>query len=86
LTAAYGIFVNPVPWHRIELTPGVFDWSWIDGPMQFMREHGMNPILDPIHHVSFPAWLEGGLLHPDFPALALRFVQQIERRYPWAMR
>ena len=27
-----------IPWHRIERKPGEFDWTWMDGPMRFMRE------------------------------------------------
>jgi hypothetical protein len=33
-----------VPWHRIEKELGVFDFSWFDQPMNFMREHGLSPI------------------------------------------
>jgi glycosyl hydrolase family 42 (putative beta-galactosidase) len=32
-----------IPWHRIEAWAGEFDWSWIDGPMQFMESAGMQP-------------------------------------------
>ncbi len=43
-----------VPWHRIERECGKFDFGWLDGPMRFMYDHGMDPILDPLHHISFP--------------------------------
>ena len=39
-----------IPWHRIEGSPGVFDWRWMDGPMRFLELHGMDPIVDPLHH------------------------------------
>src|SRR5436305_1628176 len=54
-----------VPWHRIEQEYGVFDFSWMDGPMQFMYDHGMDPILDPLHHVSFPDWLDQGFSNEE---------------------
>lgn len=73
-----------VPWHRIERTPGVFDFAWFDGPMEYMRKHGMNPILDPLHHISFPDWLQDGFANPEFPAIYERFVAQLAGRYPWA--
>ncbi len=72
------------PWHRIEWRPGAFDFTWLDGPMQFMRDHRMNPILDPLHHTSFPDWLQSGFACPDFPELYARFVRKLARRYPWA--
>src|SRR4051812_44206363 len=53
-----------VPWHRIERVPGRFDFSWLDGPMDHMRRIGLHPIVDPLHHTSFPCWLEGGLANP----------------------
>lgn len=73
-----------VPWHRIEPEPDRFDWSWIDGPLSFMRDSGMQPVLDPLHHTSFPQWLNDGFLNPSFPALYERFLDRLSRRHPWA--
>ena len=73
----------PVPWHRIERTRGEYDWSWIDGPMRFMRSAGMRPILDPLHHTSFPSWLEDGFLHPEFPTVYGQFIDEVSNRYGW---
>lgn len=75
-----------VPWHRIEMEPGRFDFSWMDEPMQYMRAHSMCPILDPLHHVSFPDWLDQGFANPAFPELYERFILAIATRYPWATR
>jgi beta-glucosidase/6-phospho-beta-glucosidase/beta-galactosidase len=72
-----------VPWHRIERVPGTFDFSWFDLPMEYMRRHGMRPILDPIHHISFPDWLDDGFLNPRFPDLYSRFLAAVAQRYPW---
>lgn len=73
-----------IPWHRIEPEPGHFDWSWVDGPLTFMRDSGMHPVLDPLHHTSFPHWLTDGFLNPSFPALYERFLDRLSRRHPWA--
>src|SRR3954469_9115212 len=73
-----------VPWHRIEREPGKFDFHWFDGAMSCMQSLGMRPILDPLHHVSFPDWLEQGFANPDFPWLYEHFIVAIARRYPWA--
>ena len=76
----------PVPWHRIEHEPGAWDWKWMDGPMDLIQRLELRPILDPLHHVSFPDWLEGGFAHPEFPRLYARFVKEVAQRYPWADR
>jgi beta-glucosidase/6-phospho-beta-glucosidase/beta-galactosidase len=73
-----------MPWHRIERSPGSFDFTWIDGPMSFMARNGMTPILDPLHHISFPDWLEDGFANPGFPTLYERFITKVAERYPWA--
>ena len=75
-----------VPWHSIEQSPGRFDWSWLDGPMQFMHDSGLEPIVDPLHHTSFPDWLQDGFLNPDFVELYCRFVDQLSNRYEWIRR
>lgn len=73
-----------VPWHRIEREPGQYDFSWFDKPMEYMYRTGMRPVLDLVHHVSFPDWLEEGFANPDFPELYERFVTAVAERYPWA--
>jgi len=75
-----------VPWHRIECVPGIFDFSWFDLPMAYMLRYGMEPILDPLHHISFPDWLQDGFANPHFPALYERFVTTVAKRYPWVQR
>src|SRR4051794_18844420 len=72
-----------VPWHRVEVTPGVYDFTWLDGPMHFLQEHSMSPVLDPLHHISFPNWLTDGFANPRFPELYERFVARVAQRYPW---
>jgi beta-glucosidase len=73
----------PAPWHRIETEQGCFDWSWMDGPMMLMRDRGMAPVIDALHHTSFPDWLCGGFANPDFPALYERFLAAFAARYEW---
>jgi beta-glucosidase/6-phospho-beta-glucosidase/beta-galactosidase len=73
-----------VPWHRIERARGEFDFSWFDQPMRYMLANKMTPILDPLHHVSFPDWLDDGFANPEFPTAYEQFVTEVARRYPWA--
>jgi len=72
------------PWHTIECVRGEFDWTWMDRAMRSMLDLGIDPILDPLHHTSFPDWLEGGFANPDFAASYLLFVTALAERYPWA--
>jgi beta-glucosidase/6-phospho-beta-glucosidase/beta-galactosidase len=73
-----------VPWHSIERVPGRYDWKWFDRAMSRMRMLGIEPILDPLHHTSFPAWLRGGFANRNFSKLYLDFVTAVAERYPWA--
>jgi len=71
------------PWHSIEREPGVYDWYWMDKAMNCLRELEIAPILDPLHHTSFPEWLRGGFANPDFPRAYLEFCTALAERYPW---
>ncbi len=72
------------PWHSIERTPGVYDWRWMDRAMNALRERGIAPILDPLHHTSFPEWLADGFANPHFSQAYLNFCTALAERYPWA--
>jgi hypothetical protein len=71
------------PWHSIERVRGVYDWEWMDKAMKHLRELGIEPILDPLHHTSFPDWLKGGFASPQFVDSYFRFVEALAERYPW---
>ncbi len=72
------------PWHSIEKIKGVYDWKWMDRVMAKMSHLGIRPILDPLHHTSFPEWLKGGFGDPEFVDSYVRFVTALAARYPWA--
>jgi beta-glucosidase/6-phospho-beta-glucosidase/beta-galactosidase len=76
----------PVPWHRIEREPSRYDWSWMDSVMAAMARLGLDPIVDPVHHTSFPAWLELGFLDDRFVGSYTAFVMTFAERYPWVRR
>ncbi|WP_377109647.1 hypothetical protein [Rubellimicrobium aerolatum] len=72
-----------IPWHKIERVRGVYDWSWTDRYLSCVRRLGLKPIADPLHHTSFPQWLEHGFANPEFPQVYRDFVKAFARRYPW---
>jgi beta-glucosidase/6-phospho-beta-glucosidase/beta-galactosidase len=73
----------PIRWHRIEASPGRFDWETTDRVLGWMREEGLRPIVDLVHHTSYPRWLSGGFGDPRFGASYLRFCEAFARRHPW---
>ena len=72
-----------IPWHRIEQVEGVYDWAWLDGYLAAVRAEGLDPIVDPLHHTSFPDWLHGGFADPRFCDRYLAFLRAFALRYPW---
>ena len=73
----------PVRWHRVESEPGRYDWATTDVVLGHLREAGMAPIVDLVHHTSYPRWLDGGFADPGFATSYLRYVEAFARRYPW---
>src|SRR4051794_25153590 len=49
----------PLRWQHIEAEPGRFDWSETDRVLEHLRAGGAVPIVDLVHHTSYPAWLSG---------------------------
>jgi len=72
----------PIRWHRIERDPGRFDWGRTDDVLGHLRDEGVTPIVDLVHHTSYPAWLEG-FTDPRFGPALLRYVEAFAERYPW---
>ncbi len=72
----------PIRWHRVQPGRGSFDWGHTDEVMAWMADLGLQPIVDLVHHTSYPRWLTGGFADPDFPRAYLEYVEQFARRYP----
>ena len=73
----------PIRWHRIEERPSQYDWRHTDAVMAYMRSEGFQPIVDLVHHTSYPRWLDGSFADPRFPTAYKRFCEAFARRYPW---
>jgi beta-glucosidase/6-phospho-beta-glucosidase/beta-galactosidase len=68
LTAESGVNAirYSVPWYKAEPKPGVYDWSWIDKPIDYLvNKKKIIPIMDLIHYGT-PAWMEDGVADPRF--------------------
>jgi hypothetical protein len=74
----------PLAWHRIERVRGVYEWGLLDQLLPFIYEGlGLEIIADPLHHTSYPQWLQQGFLEPEFGPAYVRFVEAFARRYPY---
>ena len=73
----------PIRWHRVEPVAGQYDWAHTDEVMAFMRSAGLRPIVDLVHHTSYPRWLEAGFADPRFGPAFLAYAEAFARRYGW---
>lgn len=70
-----------LPWHRVHLGDGRYDWSLCDGPMAEIQALGIVPILD-LLHFGVPDWL-GDFQNPDLIVHFARYAGAVAERYPW---
>jgi len=73
----------PLRWPRIQPERGRFDWSETDRVLGHLRASGAVPIIDLVHHTSYPAWLRDGFRDADFGPALVDFAEAVARRYPW---
>ena len=76
-TLRYGI-----RWNVVNPAPQVWDWTSVDGPMELMRELGIEPIVD-LFHFGVPAWMGTGVMTSIFPDFQAELCASFARRYPW---
>jgi beta-glucosidase/6-phospho-beta-glucosidase/beta-galactosidase len=56
-----------IPWYKAEPRPGVYDWSWIDKPVEYLvNKLRVIPIMDLIHYGT-PVWMPNGVMDERFP-------------------
>lgn len=73
----------PVRWHRVEQRQGSYDWTATDVVFDHLIERGLEPIVDLVHHTSYPAWLDQGFLDPRFSRSYLDYCIAFAERYRW---
>ncbi len=70
-----------IPWYRAEPSPGSYDFSWLDGPVDLMvNELGIVPILDLVHYGT-SAWMADGIGDERFPAALALYAQRIAAHF-----
>lgn len=73
----------PAPWHTVEAIRGRYDWTWMDEAMGMLRELDIEPVVDLVHHTSFPDWLGGGFANPALSEAETEFAAAFAERYAW---
>jgi len=69
-----------LPWHKLEPTPGKFDWSIADERIAGAKEMGIELYLD-VMHFGTPLWLKQAAGDPEFPEALERFTEAMVTRY-----
>ena len=70
-----------LPYYRIHLGRGRYDWSFADDVMNEMKRLGITPILD-LLHFGLPKWL-GDFQNPELPIYFQEYAAAVAERYPW---
>src|SRR3712207_8322277 len=52
-------------------------------PYTTLFRSGAVPIVDLVHHTTYPDWLSDGFRGPDFGPAFVRYCEQVALRYPW---
>lgn len=73
----------PLRWHRIEQKQGHFDWTFADRELTLLHELGFDPVVDLVHHTSYPDWLSDGFRDRRFGPAYLRYAEAVASRYSW---
>ncbi|WP_051274367.1 family 1 glycosylhydrolase [Cellulomonas sp. URHD0024] len=73
----------PLRWHRIEAERGQFVWDETDRVLGGLRDRGAVPIVDLVHHTSYPDWLTDGFRDQRFGPAFVRYARAVAERYPW---
>ena len=69
------------PLHLIFGGPGKYEWDYCDAPMEELRDHGPEPIVD-LCHFGIPDWL-GSFQNPEIAWELAEYAGAFAERYPW---
>ena len=70
-----------LPYYRMHLGPGEYDFSFADEVMTEMQRLEITPILD-LLHFGVPDWL-GDFQNPELPIQFADYAKAVAERYPW---
>jgi hypothetical protein len=73
----------PLRWQLINPAPGSWDWAEADRMLGHLYDKGAVPIVDLVHHTTYPDWLTDGFRDPRFAGAYVTYAEAVARRYPW---
>ena len=70
-----------VPWYKAEPRPGIYDWSWIDKPVEYLVNIlKIIPIMDLIHYGT-PVWMPDGVIDERFPEAIAKYAEAMASHF-----
>ena len=69
-----------IPWYRVEASPGVRRWDWVDRVVDRLDALGVTCVVDLMHYGT-PLWMENSFLHPDYPRRVAEYAAAAADRY-----
>ncbi|MGB4405475.1 MAG: family 1 glycosylhydrolase [Sphaerochaeta sp.] len=70
-----------IPWYRVQPQKNTWDWSWVDEALSYLVEDLRVDLILDLMHYGTPRWLEGALIHPDYPQYVEEYTAQVIARY-----
>jgi beta-glucosidase len=71
-----------IPYHKVNPSMGVYDWSFTDEVLYEMRRLEIEPIVD-LCHFGMPDWLGNSFQNPEFSTAFTHYACTFAERYPW---
>ncbi len=70
-----------VPWYKANPNPGVYDWQWIDGLLDYLvNKLEVIPTIDLVHYGT-PLWMDNAELNQAYPQRLAEFCAAFARRF-----
>lgn len=74
-----------IPWHRVNPSRNVWDFSWPDAALERLLSLGIHPVLDLVHY-GVPRWMESAFLDADYPRYVEEYAFRTAERYRGRVR
>ncbi len=72
----------PILWEKHQPLPDQqIDWTWIEGQLNLIKSHGIDPIAGLVHHGSGPEYTS--LADSKFPDLLADYAGKVAEKFPW---
>ena len=70
-----------IPWYKANPKPGVYDWSLIEKPLDYLvNKRNITTIIDLLHYGA-PLWMENGIYNHAFPQYIAEYAAAFAREF-----